>query len=324
MPDTMVAITQEGLLLIHGWLPYDRSISHYFTFERDTNTAISAIRAKRVLAGPFAPGLEVTPSLFAVSHDAKLVFSGGHWDNSVRVYSVNKQKMVAHIVRHTDIVTCLALDNYGQHIITGSRDTTCMIWQVIYQSGMSQGLSKRPTQILYGHTDHVTCVAISEELDMAASGSKDGTVIVHTMRMGTYMRTLRPMCERSLQLSVTQLVLSDVGQICVYCEQHLPSKPTKQKKLDLHLYSVNGKHLASETLLHPLSHMLITDSHLVFGGSQGTLVVKELFGLKTLSTVTLHIPITCMTVTNGNSHILAGLSDGKLIIIGIKKPSEVK
>ena len=58
-------------------------------------------RAKRALAGPFAPGLEVTPSLFAVSHDAKLVFSGGHWDNSVRVYSVNKQKMVAHIVRHT-------------------------------------------------------------------------------------------------------------------------------------------------------------------------------------------------------------------------------
>lgn len=48
------------------------------------------------------------------------------------------------------------------------------------------------------------------------------------------------------------------------------------------------------------------------------------YSLKTLSTVTLHIPITCVTVTNSNSHILAGLSDGKLIIIGIKKNSEVK
>ena len=62
---------------------------------------IAVARPRRMLAGPFAPGLKVTPLLFAVSHDAKLLFSGGHWDNSVRVYSMSKQKVVAHIVQHT-------------------------------------------------------------------------------------------------------------------------------------------------------------------------------------------------------------------------------
>ena len=30
---------------------------------------------------------------------------------------------------HTDIVICLALDKPGERLITGSRDTTCAIWQ---------------------------------------------------------------------------------------------------------------------------------------------------------------------------------------------------
>ena len=58
-------------------------------------------RTKKRLAGPFAPKLKITPKLFTVSHDAKLVFTGGHWDNSLRVYSIAKGKTVAHIVRHT-------------------------------------------------------------------------------------------------------------------------------------------------------------------------------------------------------------------------------
>lgn len=40
------------------------------------------------------------------------------------------------------------------------------------QGGFSSGLSPRPVQILVGHDQEVTCVAISTELDMAVSGSK--------------------------------------------------------------------------------------------------------------------------------------------------------
>lgn len=93
---------------------------------------------------------------------------------------------------------------------------------------------------------------------------------------------------------------------------------------DLHLYSVNGKHLAQETVPHPVTTMLIANSYLILGNNLGNLVIKDLLQLRTINTMPLHIPITCLAVTNGNSHLLVGLKDGKLIIVGIKRPSEVK
>lgn len=104
----------------------------------------------------------------------------------------------------TDVVTCLALDLCGIYLISGSRDTSCIVWQVLQQvnvfksftspllihmlvqnyklpsnfrllalqGGFSSGLSPRPVQVLCGHDQEVTCVAISTELDMAVSGSK--------------------------------------------------------------------------------------------------------------------------------------------------------
>lgn len=40
--------------------------------------------------------------------------------------------------------------------------------------------------------------------------------------------------------------------------------------------------------------------------------------LKPLSALQLLVQIQCLTLTNGNSHILVGLRDGKLIIVGVK------
>lgn len=36
----------------------------------------------------------------------------------------------------SDIVTCLSTDHCGIHLISGSRDTTCMVWQVLQQVRM--------------------------------------------------------------------------------------------------------------------------------------------------------------------------------------------
>lgn len=57
-------------------------------------------RAQRTVNGPFAPGLEITSKLFVVSHDAKLLFSAGHWDNSIQAMSLTKGKIVSHNIRH--------------------------------------------------------------------------------------------------------------------------------------------------------------------------------------------------------------------------------
>lgn len=99
--------------------------------------------------------------VLVVSNDGRLLFSGGHWDCSLRVTQLGKGKLVGRICRHigenlwvflnppvfaaaarlifgswvfrADVVTCLALDLCGIYLISGSRDTSCVVWKVLQQ-----------------------------------------------------------------------------------------------------------------------------------------------------------------------------------------------
>ncbi|XP_051283304.1 neurobeachin-like protein 1 isoform X1 [Dicentrarchus labrax] len=320
-PDTMVTVSRNCLVGTHGWLPYNKNISNYFTFIKDPT--VSNTKTQRFLSGPFAPGVEVTSGLFVVSHDGKLLFSGGHWDNSLRVTSLVKGKTVGQHIRHMDIVTCLSTDHCGIHLISGSRDTTCMVWQVLQQGGAPVGLYPKPVQVLYGHTDEVVSVSISTELDMAVSGSRDGTVIIHTVRRGQYMRCLRPPCDSSLPLSILHLAVSWEGHLLVHtC---LEGKATLKDKNALHLYSVNGKHLCSEPLKEQVTDMCVSGEYVVIGSEQGYLSIRDLYSLSmSMEPMAMRVPVRCVSVTKEQSHVLVGLEDGKLIIVGVGKPAEVK
>lgn len=65
-----------------------------------------------------------------------------------------------------------------------------MVWEIVHEYGSSINLNPWPLHILYGHTDTVTSVDISIELDMVVSASLDGTVNIHTIRKGHYVKTL--------------------------------------------------------------------------------------------------------------------------------------
>ncbi|XP_062913312.1 neurobeachin-like protein 2 isoform X1 [Mobula hypostoma] len=320
-PDVLVTVSMNGLIGTHGWLPYDKNISNYFTFTKDP--IISSVKTQRFLSGPLAPGIDLSPKILVVSHDGKLLFSGGHWDNSLRVTSLSKGKVIGHIMRHIDIVTCLALDLCGIYLISGSRDTTCMVWQIIQQGGFACGLAQKPVQVLYGHDDAVTCVAISTELDMAVSGSKDGTVIVHTIRRGQFMRSLRPPCESTLPMTINNLVIGYEGQVVIQSSRE--SRASSKDKIFLHLYSVNGKHLASVSMDEQVSAMSIVEEFVVLGTEQCSLHIRDLQSLKSaMQPMVMKVPIHSVSVTKDNSHILVGLNDGKLIVVASGRPSTMR
>ncbi|KAK7507554.1 hypothetical protein BaRGS_00001489, partial [Batillaria attramentaria] len=318
MPDSMITVTEDGIIGVHGWLPFDKNIMNYYTFEKDA-TMLSPKTKKRI-GGPFAPGLKMESKLFAVTHDARLLLSGGYWDNSLQVYRLDKACTVNHIVRHIDIITCMALDHCGRHLITGSRDTTCMVWEITQQGGFSSNIDTRSVITLYGHDEEVTDVHMSTELDLAVSASKDGTVILHSVRRGHYMHTLRPSCDPGSKLDIPLLCVSDMGQIMLYCTE--TSALGKTEKHVLHQYSVNGKFLCSRRVVTGVTHMVVAGDNLVLGDSDGQLTVFQLFSLKPLTALQLLVPIQCLTVTHGNSHMLVGLKDGKLIIVGVKGKPE--
>ncbi|KAM6452892.1 neurobeachin-like protein 2 isoform 3-T3 [Liasis olivaceus] len=320
-PDMMVTVSANGLLGTHSWLPYDKNISNYFSFTKDST--VSNPKTQRYLHGPFAPGAELSSKSLVVSHDGKLLFSGGHWDNSLRVTSLSKGKVVGHISRHLDVVTCLALDLCGIYLISGSRDTTCLVWQVLQQGGLSCGLAPKPVQVLYGHEDEVTCVGISTELDMAVSGSKDGTILVHTIRRGQFMKSLRPPCESSLPVTISNLVVGHEGQIVV--QTIVGGRASLKDKFALHLYSVNGKHLSSVPLDEQVTSMCVTEDFVVLGTLQCSLQIRDLRRLQpAIPSLIMKVPIHSVSVTKEKSHILVGLEDGKLIVVSAGQPSEVR
>lgn len=220
---------------------------------------MSVFSNRHIIAAPFSPSIDITSRLFAVSHDAKFVFSGGHWDWSLRIYSLLKSKMITSMIHHSDVITCLTLDSTGYILVTGSRDTTCVIWHLslgdsrtMVTNAVEQESNSivLPALTLYGHTAEVTCLAVSIELDIVVSGSLDGTCNIHTVEHGVYLRTLRPTAADP----VINLKLSD--------ERHILMQ-TEKDQTNVFLYSINGELIRMKKLDYQVVDMLLSDQNII-------------------------------------------------------------
>ncbi|XP_054549725.1 neurobeachin-like protein 2 isoform X3 [Talpa occidentalis] len=319
-PDLLVTVSGSGLLGTHSWLPYDRNISNYFSFSKDSS--LGNPKMQRLLSGPWIPDGGVNGRALAVAPDGKLLFSGGHWDSSLRVTALPRGKLLNQLHHHLDVVTCLALDTCGIYLISGSRDTTCMVWRLLQQGGLSIGLASKPVQVLYGHEAAVSCVAISTELDMAVSGSEDGTVIIHTVRRGQFVAALRPP-GAALPGPVSHLALGSEGQIVV--QSSARERLGAQVTYSLHLYSVNGRLRASLPLVEQPTALAVTEDFVLLGTAQCALHILHLNKLLPAAPpLPMKVPIRSVAVTKEHSHVLVGLEDGKLIVVGAGQPSEVR
>ena len=126
---------------------------------------------RRPLFGvPFVEGLHDSPaSRAAVSADGRYLFTCGYWDRAVKCSSLADGRSVQSLRAHTDVVSCLALTADGAALVTGSRDTTLMVW-MLHERGRGASLAapplpEKPRHVLHGHDDEVTCVVASSELN---------------------------------------------------------------------------------------------------------------------------------------------------------------
>ena len=95
-------------------------------------------------------------------------------------------------------------------------DCTCMVWQVIQEYGQSTNLDPVPMHILYGHSDTITSVDISNELDIIVSASIDGTVNMYTILKGHYVRSLYFGIDRHIRFTNLLVKLNTQRHLVVY------------------------------------------------------------------------------------------------------------
>ncbi|XP_037907722.1 neurobeachin-like protein 1 isoform X2 [Hermetia illucens] len=326
-PDVLVSISKSRILGCNSWISFDKDKG--FLLEIDATT--TNLKNRKRIFGPIHPSLNLSSHMFDVSIDGKYLYAAGIWDNSLRVYSLHKGKTIASVTRHLGLITCLALDNCGSYLVTGSKDCTCIVWSLSGANGSIPGTANQPSSnnvpqlntnnsvtpkpitTLYGHDDSISCVAIYTELDLVVSGSLDGTVNVYTIKDGQFVRSLKPVGCTEPYVQISFITISYQG--------HIAFSALDDTSHSVHVYSVNGTNLGSKYVSGRVTGLTTAGDFLVVADDAGDITMSRLYGLKPVYDIPLHVPIQTVVVTPNNTHILAPLRDGRLAVIGVSTPT---
>jgi WD40 repeat protein len=111
----------------------------------------------------------------AISPDGKRVVSSGLWEETGKIWDVEKETLVGEFQGFADIRS-VAFSPDGKQVVSGSADQTVRIWNV--ETGMQVG---EPFQ---GHTGYVLSVAFSSDGKHVVSASSDKTIRIWNTETG--------------------------------------------------------------------------------------------------------------------------------------------
>ncbi|KAJ3447163.1 beige/beach-related [Anaeramoeba flamelloides] len=274
---------------------------------------------KNKIGVSFTEGIENFYNCFALTNFEKNFVSCGYWDNSFKSNNLENNKLLQSINNHKEVVTCLAIDKFtlGELLVTGSKDTTVIIWQFSKDKIIST------KAILYGHTDEITCVDFNSDFDIVVSGSKSGKIIIHSFRNACLVRSI----ERSNldKDNVKGSVNSNVNGNIRKCPISL-IKITNQGKIlfydqKIYLYNINGKLCSIANPVHRITSWVITndDQFLICSTEKGNIQIRWLYNLKIIKTYNFRGKINTLCLSHDERFIFAGFQDGKVLIDKFRK-----
>ena len=173
-------------------------------------------------------------------------------------------------------------------------------------------LCDSPRHVLSGHDDAITCVAVSVELDLVVSGSKDCSCIIHSLRHGRYVRSI----QHPMGNYISKLVVSKHGRLVLFSNDDLIFL----------LYSVNGKHLASSESNGRINCLEVSScgEFLLCGGDQSQIILRSIYTLDVIRKYDAsNVPILSLSITPEDC-FLVGMQDGSLLIYSIERQQQKK
>ncbi|XP_013420037.2 neurobeachin [Lingula anatina] len=269
---------------------------------------------RRNLGDNFDERLKPHHFTFVTTVDNKYIFATQFWDKSFRVFHSDTAKIQQVVFGHFDVVTCISRSecsiNQDCYIVTGAKDCTIMVWHWSSKNAAILGdngsiAHPTPKATLTGHHTEVTCVAVSTELGLVISGSKDGPCLVHTTN-GDLLRSLEPpkSCISPKMLSITRegyiIVNYDKGNVC--------------------LFSLSGKFLRHSEHSDNLWHMILSrdGQYLLTAGERGVVDIWRTHDLNILySYPQCDSKICSLALSHDQKYLMAGMGTGCIVVFNI-------
>ncbi|XP_023637971.1 BEACH domain-containing protein C1 [Capsella rubella] len=178
-------------------------------------------------------------SVTAITNDGEII-TGGHVDNSIKIVSSDGAKTLETAFGHCAPVTYLSLSTDNNFLVTGSRDTTVLLWRfhkrftsqtsdseqttssVTPSSASSNNLANKakkgriegPIQVLRGHRREICCCCVSSDQGIVVSCSESSDVLLHSIRNGRLIR-------RFVGVEAHALCISSDGVIVVWSSSEI-------------------------------------------------------------------------------------------------------
>lgn len=281
----------------------NRSVSNHGAHTSRSRNTRSRINTKRQSVDD-----HLAPHLFDMLPEGKLLFSCGHWDNSFRVSCVDSGKLSQTVLYHRDVVTCLSVVSDFNHswLITGSRDCTVAIWEIFIERD-NHPVQTPPLHLLCGHDSAVNCVAVNPELDIVVSGSDDGTIIMHTLRDGMYLRSLN-FGEHKSQIVATPAKPSLSRTVTTSLANSSSSTPSSSSSSSSSLSSSSSGVRQINTSIKRRVHRIVVSK-------EGFIVAYSMDG-NIICTYSLNGRLLRMIDVGERIHCMCLSEDGKVLITG--------
>lgn len=159
-------------------------------------------------------------------------------DNSIKLISLDGAKTLETAHGHCASVTCLGLSPDSSYLVTGSRDTTVLLWRIHRaftsqsssilnpQAGVSTANSpsssnsstlaeksrrrriEGPIFVLRGHQSEILCCCVSSDLGLVVSCSHSSDVLLHSIRTGRLVRRLPGIRANAVCLSSEGVIMT--------------------------------------------------------------------------------------------------------------------
>ncbi|KAJ6404649.1 hypothetical protein OIU84_012752 [Salix udensis] len=176
-------------------------------------------------------------AVVSITHDKEII-TGGHADNSIKLISADSAKTLETAIAHCAPVTCLALSLDGNYLVTGSRDSTVLLWKMHRASTLSPSSISEPStgtgtppaasstlainlaeksrrrhiegpiHVLRGHHREILCCCVSSDLGIVVSCSQSSDILLHSIRRGRLIRRLLGVEAHSVCLSSEGVVMT--------------------------------------------------------------------------------------------------------------------